>query len=65
MSMTEWKKQFPGKVKEEKPKKKSAAELISKYHTISYRDLAHLMPFDERVAVNIDVMLKYRTVLEQ
>jgi hypothetical protein len=65
MSMAEWKKHFPEKVKEDKPKKISAASLISKYHNISYRDLAKLLPFEPRVAVNIDVMLKYRTVLEK
>jgi hypothetical protein len=63
--MSDWKKHIPEKVKEDAPVNKSAADLVSQHHNVFTEDISSLVPVDSRVFLNLNVILKYRIVLEK
>lgn len=66
LSLLEWSKNLPDKnINTLSPQKKSGAEMIESYFNIAAEDMQKIMDLDMRVLTNLNIMLKYRTVIKQ
>jgi hypothetical protein len=65
MSIHEWGKRFPPlSITDRNPVRRSAAEIIAQYHQLTVADLTPMVEIDPRVINNLNVSLKYRTVIQ-
>ncbi len=66
MSMKEWSNKLPSKnISELNPQSMSAADLVTHFNSVTCEDLHPIIDLDQRVWKDINIQLKYRTVIKR